>query len=78
MKNLKSSLFDKKEVLKKVNLEGIYGGGNRSDVSYSDSKTKRSYDIAVNSLIDTVKSRQSLDKPSIKFGSSSMYSTMHR
>ena len=74
MKKLKTSLFDKEKTLKKVNLEGIYGGANKSDVNYTDSKGSKSYDIAVLSLIDTVDSKQSLDKPSFKYKSNNSFS----
>lgn len=64
MKNIKSNLFDKKNVLDKINMESIYGGANKSDINYSDSKKDGGgWDIAVNSLIDVVDSSRSLDKP---------------
>jgi len=64
MKKLNSKLFEKKEVLKKVNMENLVGGSNSSDVTYNDSKQDGGgYDIAVQSLIDTIDSSRSLDKP---------------
>lgn len=63
MKKLKSNLFEKKETLKSVSLDGIYGGGNKSDQNYADSKIGGSYDVALNSMADIVKTKRGLDKP---------------
>ncbi len=67
MKSLKNKLFGKEKFEEIANLEQINGGvvGNKSDVNYTDSKDSHGhYDIAVMSMIDTVDSKQSLDKPS--------------
>jgi hypothetical protein len=65
MKNMNSRLFDKKETLSKIEM-GACLGGNKSDVNYSDTKKDGvdKWDIAVDSVIDTVNSSKSLDKPS--------------
>ena len=62
MKTLNSKLFANDVILKKTELAGTLGGNN-SDVNYTDSRSGGSYDVAVNSLIDTVKSGRNLDKP---------------
>jgi hypothetical protein len=65
MKNLKQSLFDKTSTLTRVEM-GVCYGGNNSDVEYTDSKYSGGWDIAVNSVIDIVKSSEALDKAPTK------------
>jgi len=62
MKTLDSKLFANDAILKKTELEGTLGGNN-SDVTYSDSKSGGSYDIAVMSVIDIHDSSRDQDKP---------------
>jgi len=62
MKNL--SFLNDKFLDSKIENHNIYGGENKSDVNYADSKGDgNSYDIAVQSLIDVVDSKATLDKP---------------
>ena len=67
--DLKSPLFDPKQVVDRENFSAINGGlaegGNKSDESYHDTnnKTTGTYDVAVPSLIDVVDTISKFDKP---------------
>lgn len=66
MKKLESKLFDTSNVLERIDLEAIYGGANKSDVNYSDSKKDGGgWGVDVNSVIDFIDSSRSLDCPSV-------------
>lgn len=67
MKNKRSKFLSEELLSNRIGLDNVIGGaaGNNSDVTYNDSKRDGGgYDIAVLSLIDTVDSTNSLDKPS--------------
>jgi len=60
---MKNSKFDKFESNKLVNQNATIGGGNKSDINYTDSTFGNHYDIAVLSAIDNINSGAALDKP---------------
>lgn len=62
---MKNSKLDKFSLMNRINNKNsIIVGASGSDVTFTDSKRDNgSYDVAVLSLIDTIDSSTSLDRP---------------
>ena len=74
MKKLNSKMFAKQNVVEKVEMSRMYGGGlcsNASDVFYVDTvnDSSKNFDVAYNSLIDIVETSRGSDKSHQEEGS---------